>query len=99
SRNNQPAERGWLPPRPYRLALLGEGRDALTPVQRGGGRPPGGVLDVEPGLERDAPAVPEGPFGRPDRHRGVGGDLRRQLAGGRSIVADRDPPVDQAEPL
>src|SRR5581483_90618 len=73
--------------------------DALAPVAGGGGGSPGGVFDVEPGFQRDAPAVPQGALGRPHGDRGVGGDLRGELAGGGGGLAGRDPAVDQAEPL
>jgi len=40
-----------LLPRPGWLALLDEGRDALTPVRGQRGGPPGGVLDVQASLQ------------------------------------------------
>src|SRR5207247_511409 len=60
---------------------------------------PGGVLDFQAGLQRDAPAVPDRPLGRPDRHRGVGRDLPGQVQRGRAVLPGRHPPVHQAEPF
>ena len=66
--------------RPVRPALLVERRHALGPVAGEGGRPPGAVLDVQPGRQVDVRPLSQRPLGVAYSHRRVRGDDRRELA-------------------
>src|SRR5690606_14484699 len=77
--------------------LLVQRGDALVAVGGEGGGAPGGVLDVEGGVEGDLEAGAQGVLGVAQPHGRVGGDLGRELGGDGAVLAGGDAAVDQPE--